>query len=109
MAETITLEQLEEKMADPNTPVEELHPYLIRSDDKSRAFAPAFAPNPELVKLPKPDDLTEEEFLSAASPLTGPTTWHEAGASAPSWSPVATPPARYWCRRAIPGSSSRSS
>jgi hypothetical protein len=64
MAETITLEQLEEKMADPNTPVEELHPYLIRSDDKSRAFAPAFAPNPELVELPKPDNLTEEEFLS---------------------------------------------
>jgi hypothetical protein len=58
MAETITLEELEAKMADPNTPVEELRPYLLPDDRNSRAFAPAFQPNPQNVDMP------EAEFIS---------------------------------------------
>ena len=66
MVERITLNELESKMADPDTPVEELRPYLMRDDRNSRAFAPAFQPNPDLVAFSASggEELSEEDFLS---------------------------------------------
>jgi hypothetical protein len=57
MIERITLDELEAKMADPDTRPEELRPYLLRDDDNSKPLAPAFRPNPETVEIPEDDFL----------------------------------------------------
>lgn len=67
MGERITLSELEEKMADPDTTPEELRPYLLGDDANSKAFSPAFRPNPATVEIPATDPDIESDFLSGFS------------------------------------------
>jgi hypothetical protein len=51
----ISLEQLEQKIADPTVPIDELLPYLTEDRTHKRPFYPAFRPNPSVVDFPEGD------------------------------------------------------
>lgn len=49
----ISLEELERRIKDPAVPKEQLTPYFKATPNQSGAFAPVFAPNPNLVDTPE--------------------------------------------------------
>ena len=48
----ISLEELNRKIVDPNTPPQQLAQYFLRDDDESAPFDPALKLNPETVEVP---------------------------------------------------------
>ena len=51
-ARKISLEELNRKIVDPNTPPQQLAQYFLRDDDESAPFDPALKLNPETVEVP---------------------------------------------------------
>jgi lysophospholipase L1-like esterase len=68
-APTIDTAQLERLLLDPETPDEELRPYLVQSESDSVPFRPVVTVNPALVKAP------ETEAAVALSSLNGIARW----------------------------------
>lgn len=64
----ISLEELNRKIVDPNTPSEALAPYFLRDDNESGPFDPALKLNPETVDVPAtPAGRARGEVLMASA------------------------------------------
>ena len=64
MMNRITLEELSQKMSDPDTDPKDLAPYFVEDPDASDPFSPAIALNPETVEIPAtPDENARSALL----------------------------------------------